>query len=80
MLQSILYDAFWQKVKDNLGKWASFNERKHKLEEQENVSLINWHDATHFLSYTVLFKSIWPSPVPIPVAVAEIGHLSPVPS
>jgi hypothetical protein len=26
---------------NNLGGWASFNERKHKLEEQENVSLIN---------------------------------------
>ena len=29
---------------------------------------------------TVLFESIRPSPVPGLVAVAEIGHLSPVPS
>jgi len=31
------------------------------------------------LANTVPFKSIQPSPVPSLVAVAEIGHLSPVP-
>ena len=41
--------------------------------------LIEWNGTVDSDS-TVLFESIRPSPVPSHVAVAEIGHLSPVPS
>jgi len=58
-----------QRFGSNAGNW------KPDLDRDRNES-IRWYESRG----TVVFKSIRPSSVPGLVAVAEIGHLSPIPA